>query len=234
MRARPKTVLATVLVTFAVLSNLLLVQSLLASAGAQVSGRLPESFDWQTFLVPEFGTTVDYPAGIFSLPDGKADIGVGQRFNSADGRSVLTIYSRENEDGDTPASYLEKNLRMTRSALNSERVTQSFFAISSTAQGLILYSRCNFSSDAGGAIHCFDLVYPSAEGRAWTPSSAASAARFVRSRASVGGFKIEERHSKCLDSIGDPCCRKLNPGHRGLLRAHHIFEARIQRGRLPR
>ena len=127
MRARPKTVLATVLVTFAVLSNLLLVQSLLASAGAQVRGRLPESFDWQTFLVPEFGTTVDYPAGIFSLPDGKADIGFGPRFNSADGRSVLTIYSRENEDGDTPASYLEKNLRMARSALDSERVTQSFF-----------------------------------------------------------------------------------------------------------
>ena len=72
MRTRPKTVLVTVLVTFAVLSNLLLVQSLLASAGVQVRGRLPESFDWQTFLVPEFGTTVDYPAGIFSLPDGKA------------------------------------------------------------------------------------------------------------------------------------------------------------------
>ena len=80
---------------------------------------------------------------------------------------MLIIYSRENEDGDTPASYLEKNLRMARSALDSERVTESFFAISSTAQGLILYSRCNFSSDAGGAIHCFDLVYPSAEGRAW-------------------------------------------------------------------
>jgi hypothetical protein len=166
MRVRAKTVLATVLVTFAVLSNLLLVQSLLASAGAEVRGP-PESFDWETFLVPQFGTTVDYPAGVFSLPDGKADIGVGQRFNSADGRSVLTIYSRENEDGDTPASYLEKNLRIARSALDSERVTQSFFAISSTAQGLIFYSRCNFSSDAGGAIHCFDLVYPHEEERAW-------------------------------------------------------------------
>jgi hypothetical protein len=75
MRVRAKTVLATVLVTFAVLSNLLLVQSLLASAGAEVRGP-PESFDWETFLVPQFGTTVDYPAGVFSLPDGKADIGV--------------------------------------------------------------------------------------------------------------------------------------------------------------
>jgi hypothetical protein len=31
-------------------------------------------------------------------------------------------------------------------------------AISSEGQGVILYSRRNFSSDAGGAIHCFDLV----------------------------------------------------------------------------
>ena len=45
MRVRAKTVLATVLVTFAVLSNLLLVQSLLASAGAEVRGP-PEGFDW--------------------------------------------------------------------------------------------------------------------------------------------------------------------------------------------
>jgi len=167
MRTRAKTVLATVLVTFAVLSNLLVVLSLLPSADAQVRGWVPESFNWQTFLVPEFGTTVEYPAGIFSVPDGKAEKGIGQRFNSADGRSLLTIYTRENEAGDTPASYLKNNLRVGRSALDDERVTRSFFAISSTRQGLIFYSRCNFSTDAGGAIHCLDLVYPQAEKRTW-------------------------------------------------------------------
>jgi len=31
----------------------------------------------------------------------------------------------------------------------------------------VRYSRCNFSSEAGGAIHCFDLVYPQAESRSW-------------------------------------------------------------------
>ena len=81
--------------------------------------------------------------------------------------AVSAIYARENEDGDTPASYLKKNLRLGRSALDYERVTRAFFAISSNQQGLILYSRCNFSSDAGGAIHCFDLIYPRAEERAW-------------------------------------------------------------------
>jgi hypothetical protein len=56
---------------------------------------------------------------------GKAEKGFGQRFNSADGRAVLTVYSRENEAGDTPASYLENNLRTGRSALDYERVTRT-------------------------------------------------------------------------------------------------------------
>ncbi|MGZ3361566.1 MAG: hypothetical protein ACXU84_19770 [Xanthobacteraceae bacterium] len=142
--------------------------SAVSSADAQI--RPPHAaLDWQTFVVPEFGTTVEYPASIFSVPGGKAEKGLGQRFTSADGRSVLTIYSRENAAGDTPASYLRNNLRMGRAGLDYERVTRSFFAISSERQGMILYSRCNFSTDAGGAIHCFDLVYPQEEKRAWDP-----------------------------------------------------------------
>jgi hypothetical protein len=33
--------------------------------------------------------------------------------------------------------------------------------------GLIFYSRCNFTRRTGGAIHCFDVVYPKDEERAW-------------------------------------------------------------------
>ena len=96
--------LATVLVTLAVLSNVLVTLSALSDAHGQIQGRQPEALYWQTFLVPEFGTTVEYPAGIFSVPDGKAEKGIGQRFSSVDGRSLLTIYTRENEVGDIPAS----------------------------------------------------------------------------------------------------------------------------------
>jgi hypothetical protein len=92
---------------------------------------------------------------------------VGERLRSADGRALLTIYSRDNEAEDTPASYLKNNLRLPRTALDYERVTPTFFAISSSRQGLIFYSRCNFSADAGGVLHCFDLVYPQREQRAW-------------------------------------------------------------------
>ena len=165
MRTLAKFGLTTVLVTAGVMSNLILALSVLRSADAQVRER--EELDWQSFQVPEFGTTVDYPASIFSEPDGRPEKGTGQRFDSANGRAVMTIYARENEDGDTPASYLKKNLRVARSALDYERVTRSFFAISLERNGVVLYSRCNFSSDAGGAIHCFDLVYPQAVNRNW-------------------------------------------------------------------
>ena len=143
-----------------ILGTVLLALSCIAGADAQTRVRQGDALDWQTFLVPEFGTTVEYPASIFSVPDGKAEKGFGQRFNSADGRSVLTVYTQENEAGDTPASYLKNHLRVGRSALHYERVTRSFFAISSAREGLVFYSRCNFSTDTGGAIHCFDLVYP--------------------------------------------------------------------------
>lgn len=150
-----------------VVGTLLVTAFALSGANAATRARQAHALDWKTFLVPEFGTTVEYPAGIFSVPHGKAEKGFGQRFNSADGRSMLTIYTQENEAGDTPASYLRNNLRIRRSALHYERVTRSFFAISSAREGLVAYSRCNFSSEAGGAIHCFDLVYPLADGRPW-------------------------------------------------------------------
>ena len=156
--------LMTALVAAALMCDLIIVLSFLPSANAQVGGT-GQGLGWQTFQVEDFGTTVEYPATIFSEPAGKAEKGTGQRFNSADGRSTLTIYALENADGDTPASYLRKNLRMPRSALDYERVTRSFFAISTEGQGTVLYSRCNFAGR--GTVHCIDLFYPQDLARAW-------------------------------------------------------------------
>ena len=122
--------------------------------------------DWRTFEVSDFGTRIQYPAGIFT-PAGKPEKGLGQRFERADGRAVLSIYSGSNEADDNPTTYLRHNLRVSRSALDYVRITRSFFAISSERDGVILYSRCNFSGGARGAIHCFDLKYPQEEKRSW-------------------------------------------------------------------
>jgi hypothetical protein len=101
------------------------------SADAALRGQ-PGALDWQTFKVPEYGTRADYPARILAAVGG-AEKGVGQRFESDDGRATLSIYARENEEGDTPASYLRKNLR--QSGLDYERITRSFFAIPWNGRG---------------------------------------------------------------------------------------------------
>jgi hypothetical protein len=69
----------------------------------------PSNADWKEYLVPDFGTRVEYPAGIFSVSEGKSEVGVGERLSTADKRASLTIYSRPNQAGETPASYLRQN-----------------------------------------------------------------------------------------------------------------------------
>ena len=110
---------------------------------------------------------MDYPAGIFSAAGGQVGEGNWPALQQLRRPLMLTIYALANADGDTPASYLRKNLRMPRSALDYERVTRSFFAISRERQGRVLYSRCNFASGDGGTIHCIDLVYPQEVAPAW-------------------------------------------------------------------
>jgi hypothetical protein len=139
---------------------------LLVFAALSVAHAQLRQLDWRTFVVPDFGTTVLYPAHIFT-PAGEAEKGVGQRFERADGRAALSIYARQNEGDENPATYLKNNLRVERSALEYVRVARSFFAISSERDGVILYSRCNFSTHGRRAIHCFDLKYPQQEKRSW-------------------------------------------------------------------
>jgi hypothetical protein len=107
--------------------------ALVSDAHAQFQEQRPA--DWRTFEVAEFGTRIQYPASIFT-PTGKPEKGLGQRFERADGRAVLSIYSRPNEAGENPKTYLRNNLRMDRSALDYVRIARSFFAISSERDGL--------------------------------------------------------------------------------------------------
>jgi hypothetical protein len=139
----------------------------LSSAQAEPGMRGFAGEDWKTFAIPEYGTNVQYPAGIFSVSEGKPEQGTGERLRTQDGRASLSIYSRANDSGETPRSYLRHYLRFPPSALEYQRVTGSFFAISAVTEDTIYYSRCNFSGTSGGSIHCFDIVYPQREKQAW-------------------------------------------------------------------
>ena len=125
-----------------------------------------ESLKWRVYLNKQSGTRVDYPAFIFSVPSGATEKGSGERFRSADQRAQMSIYALDNDQGDTPASYLTKNLKVSRGALDYNRVAGNFFAISGVREGQVYYSRCNFPSGSEGAIHCVDLVYPERETKA--------------------------------------------------------------------
>jgi hypothetical protein len=133
---------------------------------AEARAREQSPADWRTFEIPDFGTRIQYPATIFT-PVGQPEMGLGQRFERTDGRAVLSIYARPNKAGETPRTYLRKHLRVERSELDYVRIARSFFAISSERDGVILYSRCNFSGGTRGVIHCFDMKYPQEEKRSW-------------------------------------------------------------------
>ncbi len=114
-----------------------------------------------------FGAAVDYPASIFTAPALPPPRGVGQSLVSNDGSARFMMYAERNEGHLTPEEYIRRNLAGPQSKLEYRRVTDRFFAISSTTPDDIFYSRCNFPEGAAGNIHCIFLSYPKNEKRAW-------------------------------------------------------------------
>jgi hypothetical protein len=147
------------------ISAVLVVASSGVASAQRTEGGLGSGLGWSRYVDGRLGTTVDVPAGLFSTPAGKPSRGSGERFTTADRRAQMAIYTMRNEAGDTPGSYVRKNLKPNRRGLDYDRVTDRFFAISAIAAGKVHYTRCNFGR--GGMIHCIDLTYPRRETRAW-------------------------------------------------------------------
>ena len=138
-------------------------------AGALIAGlgRPAMSQEWTTFVEPQFGTRLALPGEVFSVHEGPAYKGVGEQYTTDDGRAALAVYSQANSRHETPRTYLKRNNRAPRGTVDYVRVTRSFFAISAVYEGVIYYSRCNFSRRSEDTIHCLDLKYPASEKRAW-------------------------------------------------------------------
>jgi hypothetical protein len=116
---------------------------------------------WDTYSIPETGTSVDIPTSIFSKEAGHPD-GYGERLKTSDGRAELTVLSMRNSGNDTPASFLAKLNPPTD--IQYKRVTRRFVAVSGYKRDVVYYSRCNFSQ---GLIHCVMIDYPAREERDW-------------------------------------------------------------------
>ena len=116
---------------------------------------------WTTFTIPQTGTSVDFPASIFTEEAGRPDA-YGQRFRTSDGRADITIQAAPNVSKDSPATFLKKQGPPPR--IQYKRVTSRFFAVSSYRGDKVWYDRCNFSRRL---VHCVLINYPASEERDW-------------------------------------------------------------------
>lgn len=116
---------------------------------------------WTTYTIPQTGTSVDFPASIFTEEAGKPD-GRGQRFRTSDGRADLTIQAAPNVSDDSPAAFLAKKHPPSR--IQYKRVTSRFFVVSSYKRDKVFYDRCNFSDRM---VHCVLINYPASEEHDW-------------------------------------------------------------------
>lgn len=143
--------------------------SLLIGLCLSLLGLLPHSAaaqpatEWTTYRNAS-GTTVPFPAGVFTLRGGEGTPR-GEVFTSADGRARLHIFAFVNERNESPAQFIRRVIVDDRRKLTYERVARDFFVFSAPESGRILYRRCNFARDR--MIHCVDLRYPRAEKRAF-------------------------------------------------------------------
>jgi hypothetical protein len=121
-----------------------------------------QPLEWQRYVIPETGTSVDIPTTVFSNDAGRPETGYGRRFLSSDRRANLTVQSVPNEAGDSPAAFLAK--KKPPAGIEYKRVTPRFFAVSSFRNDMIWYDRCNFGSRF---INCVLLNYPASEKQQW-------------------------------------------------------------------
>ena len=131
----------------------------LASTTSIVSA---EPVKWTTYTIPETGTSIDFPASVFTKQTGRPNDGYGERFQSADGRAKLTILAAANTSNDSPGTFLAR--RHPPSHIQYKRVTPRFFAVSSYREDKVWYDRCNFSQQL---VHCVLMSYPAREERGW-------------------------------------------------------------------
>ncbi|MCK1480587.1 hypothetical protein IVB27_39130 [Bradyrhizobium sp. 197] len=135
--------------------------SLALALALSTSATLAQPVRWTKYTIPATGTSVDFPASIFTeeagLPDGR-----GQRFRTSDGRADFTLQAVPNVSNDSPAVFLAKKEPPSR--IQYKRVTSRFFAVSSYKGDKVFYDRCNFSARI---VHCVLINYPASEEHDW-------------------------------------------------------------------
>jgi len=136
------------------------VSALVLGLAVSTSAVSAQPVRWTTYSIPQTGTSVDFPASIFTEEAGRPD-GYGQRFRTADGRADLTIQAAPNVSNDSPSAFLAKKHPPAR--IQYKRTTPRFFAVSSYKGDKVWYDRCNFEWIDSRVL----INYPASEEREW-------------------------------------------------------------------
>ena len=118
--------------------------------------------EWQRYVVPSSGPSVDMPVSIFTSDAGAPENGTGRRFFTEDRRADLTVQSVPNPENESPGAYLAR--MRPPAGIIYKRITSSFFVVSSVRGDRIWYNRCNRGQ---GSMNCVLINYPAAEKRQW-------------------------------------------------------------------
>ena len=137
------------------------------AANAPAWAAVERTPQWDRYVDPQLGTSVEFPSNIFAVDGGPVQKGSGRQFESRDGQAKLAIYTIRNAEHDSPATYLKKHLMVNAGVFDYRRVTSRFFVVSGVRRGSVFYSRCNFEPKPQGKIGCIFIQYPERETKAW-------------------------------------------------------------------
>jgi hypothetical protein len=137
----------------------LLVLALLLPLAA---GAVAQAETWRTYGNARYGTSVSYPADLFSPGEEPAN-GDGLAFSASDGAKLL-VFGQNNALGETPAT-LRKRLVAdspeSYSAITYEKADKRSLTLSGTRGDTIFYERYVFSVPPD-TIHAIVVTYPAA------------------------------------------------------------------------
>jgi hypothetical protein len=97
---------------------------------APVYAAIEKTIEWRKYVDPQAGTSVDFPANVFSVDAGPPQDGTGRQFSRRDERARLSVYTILNRDNETPRSYLRRHLTVNAGVFDYRRVTARFFVVS--------------------------------------------------------------------------------------------------------
>lgn len=110
----------------------------------------------KTYVNPRFGTTITFPAEIFSKAEPKPENGDGQRWSAPDG-ATLAVWGQYNALDDTPDT-LADSVSQSIPKVTYRKVGSNWMVVSGFDGEVIVYHRSEFSRSA--TIHAMELRYP--------------------------------------------------------------------------